>query len=124
MSLEKRVERLENSIPEDGEVMLFTRKGERVDGIVTRKPTADQPGEAQMADGTVRPIEYEKNWQSSKVIVSHEYDEQVDDPALRVRCGKTTHVVIVGIPEGYFSQGNDDTKRGVSNELGESNTEA
>lgn len=123
MSLQKRIERLEDSIPEGEEVLLFTKNGDRVDGTITRKPTADQPGEAQMADGTVRPIEYEKNWQSSRVIVSYKY-EQGPDTILRMRCGKVTCVIFVGIPEGHFQKGNDDTKRSVDSESGNTNTEA
>ena len=92
MNIEKRLRNLEDAIPRDNEILLFTSNGKRVDGIVSRKPTAERPGAALLADGSTRGIAYDAGWRDKGVVV--QFDDTDAGGALLMRPGTAIQVII------------------------------
>lgn len=70
MNLQRRVENLEQSAQIDvpAGAKLYDGDGAQVDATVTRMPGMQAYGEAQMADGTVRPIAPVPTWTLEGII--------------------------------------------------------
>lgn len=92
MGLDKRLKRLEDAIPQDNGILLFTSSGKQVDGTITRKPTPERPGAALLADGSTRPIDFDAGWKDRGVVV--QFDDTDAGGALVMRSETTTQIII------------------------------